>query len=42
MMIAAKNVVTNRNNVVERAGCSEENNDKRKRENDPAVMFLHP
>jgi len=41
MMIAAKYVMTNRNNVVECASYSEENNDKRKRENNPAVMFFH-
>jgi len=42
MMIAAKYVMTNRNNVVERAGRGEENNDKGKRENNPAVVFFHP
>ncbi len=42
MMIAAKYVMTNRNNVVERAGGGEKNNDKGKRENNPAVVFFHP
>jgi hypothetical protein len=30
------------NDVVERAGCSEENNDKRERENYRAVVVFHP
>lgn len=42
MMIATEQVMTNRYYVVERAGCGEENNNKRERENNPAVMFVHP
>jgi hypothetical protein len=41
-MIAAEQVMTNRYDVVERAGCSEENNDKRERENYRAVVVFHP
>jgi len=41
-MIATEQVMTDRYDVVERTGCSEENNDERKREYDPAVMFFHP
>jgi hypothetical protein len=42
MMIAAKKVMTYWDDVVERTCCGKENNDKRKRENDPAVMIFHP
>jgi hypothetical protein len=41
-MVATEQVMTNRNNVMERASGGEENNHKRERENDPAVMIFHP
>ena len=41
-MIATEQVMTDRYDIVERTGRSEEYNDERKREYDPAVMFFHP
>ena len=40
VMITAKYVMTNRDNVVKRTGRGEENDDERKRENDCAVVRL--
>ncbi len=41
-MVATEQVMTNRNNVMERTSGGEENNHKRERENDPAVIIFHP
>jgi hypothetical protein len=41
VMIAAKYVMANRDYVVKRTGRCEENHDKRKRENNCAVVLLH-
>jgi hypothetical protein len=41
-VITTEQVMTDRYDVVERAGCSEENNNECKREYDPAAMFFHP
>jgi hypothetical protein len=41
VMIAAKYVMADWDNVVKRAGRGEENYDERKRENDCAVVLLH-
>jgi hypothetical protein len=41
-MVATEQVMTNRNNVIERTSGGEENNHKRERENDPTVMIFHP
>ena len=41
VMITAKYVMADWDNVVKRAGRGEENYDERKRENDCAVMRLH-
>jgi len=42
LVIAAKQVMTNRNYVVQRAGCCKKNDNKRKREDYPAVVLFHP
>jgi hypothetical protein len=42
LMIASKQVMTNRNYIVQRAGCGKKNDDKRKREDNPAMMFFQP
>jgi hypothetical protein len=41
MMIAAKYVMTNRNNVVEGTGRGKENHDESECENYPAVVSFH-
>jgi hypothetical protein len=42
LMIASKQVMTDRNHIVQRAGCGKENDNKGKRENNPAMMSFHP
>ena len=41
-MVATEQVMTNWNNVMEGTSGGEENNHKRERENDPAVMIFQP
>jgi hypothetical protein len=41
LMIAAEQVMTYWNDVMKRAGCREENHDKRERINDCSVVPLH-